>query len=140
MSDPLERMAIELFGDCGPEAECQGKEVDMTITVTLGDLVMNDVDDLRQIFEEKIGTDEMGGLQLGFLSIVDEDTILMSVKGTVDEYHAGSIHRHIAINPAYKGSGDKVNPVLRPGFGPCVPSGMDCKVPSHWEWEGPDDD
>jgi hypothetical protein len=132
---PPEFMGGCFWTDDGPEAECQGKKVDMTITMTLGELAMSDAEEVHRLFEKKIGTDEMGGLKLGFLSIVDEDTVLLSVKGTVDEYAEGSVHRHIAINPSYRGSCDKVNPVLLPGFGPCVPSGMDCKVPEHWKWE-----
>jgi hypothetical protein len=111
--------------DDGPEAECQGKEFDKTITMTLGELAMNDVEAVHRLFEKKIGTDEMGGLKLGFLSVVDEDTVLLSVKGTVDEYASGSIHRHIAVDPDYKGQ----------EFGPCVPDAGSCEVPEHWRWE-----
>lgn len=117
----------DMFGefDDGPEAESQGKKFDTTITMTLGELAMNDAEEVQRLFEKKIGTDELGGLKLGFLRVVDEDTVLLSVKGTVDEYAEGSVNRHIAVDPSYKGKQE---------FGPCVPNERSCDVPEHWKY------
>jgi hypothetical protein len=76
--------------DNQPDAECEGKTFDMTFNMSLADFLTNTPEELRRIFERKIGTDEMGGLDLGFVEIVDDETVLMSAKGTVDGWGGGS--------------------------------------------------
>jgi hypothetical protein len=81
-----------MFGDdFGPPAESQGKTIDTTVDMTLEELLGLDAEGLRSLFAEKIGVDEMGGLDIGAAKIVDSDTITFSVKGTVDEWATGSV-------------------------------------------------
>jgi hypothetical protein len=74
----------------GPPAESQGKMIDTTVDMTLAELFGLDSEELRSLFEKKIGVDEMGGLEIGAAEIVDPDTIRFSVKGTVDEWATGN--------------------------------------------------
>jgi hypothetical protein len=76
--------------DTTPDAENEGKTFDMTFTMSLADFLTNTPEDLRRIFEQKIGTDEMGGLGIGFVEVVDDETVLMCAKGTVDGWDDGS--------------------------------------------------
>lgn len=76
--------------DNEPPAESQGKAIETTVDMTLAELFGSDVQELRSLFEKKIGVDEMGGLEIGASEIVDADTIRFSVKGTVDEWATGN--------------------------------------------------
>lgn len=80
-----------LENDFGPPAESQGKTIDTTVDMTLTELFGTDADELRALFETKIGVDEMGGLEIEAAEVVDPDTIRFSVKGTVDEWATGNV-------------------------------------------------
>lgn len=76
--------------DFGPQAESQGKTLDTSVDMTLEELFGLDVEELRNLFKKKIGVDEMGGLEIEAVEIVDAETIKFSVKGTVDEWASGT--------------------------------------------------
>ncbi|KKN88766.1 hypothetical protein LCGC14_0243730 [marine sediment metagenome] len=86
--------------DNEPSAESQGKAIDTTVDMTLAEL-FGGQDELRALFEKKVGVDEMGGLVIEAVKIVDPDTIRFSVKGTVDEWATGEWAAGTAVEATY---------------------------------------
>jgi len=73
------------------DSECVGMEVDTTVHLSLAELFLQDPDEIMALFKKKIGTDEMGGLEITAEKVIDDDTVAFRVKGTVDEYARGQI-------------------------------------------------
>lgn len=73
------------------DSECVGMEVDTTVDFSLAELFLQDPDEIMDSFKKKIGTDEMGGLEITAVKVIDEDTVAFRVRGTVDEYAEGKL-------------------------------------------------
>lgn len=87
--------------DEGPDPEHEGEYFDKVVTFTLEEMFTLDADEIKSLFEERIGTDEMGGLVIGFESLVDTDTVTLRVRGTVDCRADGSPPPGVTIdNPS----------------------------------------
>ena len=85
------------FGD-GPDPDHEGEYFDKLITFTLDEFMLLDSSALHRLCEMRVGTDEMGGLLIGFESLVDTDTVTLRVRGTVDCRADGSPPPGVAIS------------------------------------------